>query len=60
MIKKVKYNCFDVFFGMGWKNWVRMSSKDGKSWDFEKGDPKLAKGAASLLQRVLSKGQADV
>lgn len=55
MIKKVRYNVFDVFFGDGWSNWVRMESPDGNTWGRIAGDTKLAKGAAILLQRRFSK-----
>lgn len=55
MIKKVKYNVFDVFFGKGWGNWVRMESSNGKDWKCIAGDNKLAHGASTLLNRKLNK-----
>jgi hypothetical protein len=54
MIKKVKYNLFDVWFGKGWDNWIRMELKQGK-WQHNNGDRKFESGAANLLNIVLAK-----
>jgi hypothetical protein len=53
MIKKVKYNVFDVFFGTGWDNWIRMELKD--DWIRIGGDPQYTKNAKNLLSTTISK-----
>lgn len=50
MIKKVKHNVFDCFFGNGWEQWVRMELSAGK-WNAVSGDKSLAHGAAVFLGR---------
>jgi hypothetical protein len=52
MIKKVRFNLFDVFFGKGWENWIRMCFHDGE-WRHVLGDKKYESGASILLQRKL-------
>ena len=54
MIKKVRFNLFDIFFGKGWDNWIRMEFKNG-TWNHTLGYKKYESGAASLLQRKLGK-----
>lgn len=53
MIKKVQYNVFDVFFGKGWTNWVRMEFNEGY-WKINAGDKKFESGANALLSRKFS------
>jgi hypothetical protein len=53
MIKKVKFNIFDVWFGRGWYNWVRMIYREGK-WQYLKGDKKYEDGAALILSNRLT------
>lgn len=50
MIKKVKHNVFDCFFGNGWEQWVRMELINGK-WVCRGGDFALSHGAAVFLGR---------
>lgn len=50
MIKKLGHNKFDVFFGIGWEQWVRMEKK-GSKWEATAGDVSLEKGASVFLER---------
>lgn len=56
MIKKVKYNVFDVWFGKGWDNWIRMEYVNNK-WVYIAGHELFEKGAASLLSSKINKGR---
>lgn len=58
MIKKVRFDVFDVFFGKGWQDWVRMEYKNG-TWNHILGDKRFESGAAVLLKRKLNTGTKE-